>query len=168
MVTKQIPTSIIVFFARGREIGFVLLDSGQILRYGVKTIKGKKRAPDLIQRVEDILAPALAAIGTHGVIVVERLNNHSPKGALCQVLHGLSKRWREQGYQVFPVSWKEVQQKLCEGEKGTRREIIQAMVERQPLLWSLFSRSTGQRAIYWKKVLLAAALAEAAKQGLER
>ncbi|MBI3232087.1 MAG: hypothetical protein HYZ51_03350 [Candidatus Doudnabacteria bacterium] len=168
MYTKRIHNTIVAFFARGREIGFVLMDSGQILRYGVKTVKGKKLESNLIQRVENVLATAITSIGTHGAIVVERNNPRSSKGVLCQALHSLSKRLKRQGYQVLLVSWKEAQQRLCEDEKGTQREIIQAMVERQPLLWSLFSRSTDQRATYWKKVLLAGALVEVAWQKLER
>lgn len=158
------PASLIALFTRGREIGFVILENGQVVRYGVKTIKGKKQGPGLIRRVERILAPVLVMAGLHSVIVIERDANLSRKGALCQVVHRLSEQWRCRGYRVSSVSWKEVKEKLCEHSKTTHQEVIQAVVQRQPLLWLLVRHSTVQQASYWKKVLLAAALAEAAHQ----
>lgn len=157
------PTSIIAFFARGREIGFVILENGKIVRYGVKTIRGQKQGSDLIRRVERILAPVLAMAGPHSVVVIERDADSSRKGSLCRAVHHLSERWRRQGYRVLSVPWKEVKEKLCERSRATHREIIQVVVQRHTLLWPLVRRSTVQ-AGYWKKVLLAAALADVAHQ----
>jgi len=158
------PTSIIALFARGREIGFVILENGKIVRYGVKTIKGKKQGSDLTRRVERILAPVLAMAGLHSVIVIERDAELSRKGALCKAIHHLAGQWRRQNYRVRPVSWAEVVRTLCEGRRATQREVAQAILEQHPLLWQLVRQSTAYRAKYWKKVLLAAALAEVIRQ----
>ena len=158
------PTSTVALFARGREIGFVILDGRTITRYGVKTIKGKKQGSDLTRRVERVLAPVLAMAGSHGLIVVERDVNLSRKGMLCKAVHRLSEQWRRRGYWVASVSWKEVRERLCECREVTQYQVSFAVVyQRHPLLWPLVKRSTVQQTKYWKKVLLAAALAEAVR-----
>lgn len=159
MSTKQISTSIIAFFARGREIGFVVMDSGQIVRYGVKTIKGSKQGSDLVQRVELTLAPVLASTGLHSVIVVEG-NAARLKGALCQAVISLSKQWARQGYEVRYVSWRLLKARFCGNCEATYGAVIQAVTAWHPLLWPLVHQATAPQIAYWKKVLLAAALAE--------
>jgi len=159
------PTSLIALYTRGREIGFVILENGKIVRYGVKTIKGKKQRPDLTERIDHILTPVLAIAGP-SVIVIERDATLSRKGALCKAIHHLAGQWRRRGYQIRPVSWEEVVRTLCEGRRATQREVAQAILEQHPLLWPLVRQSTAYRAKYWKKVLLAAALAEVTHQQL--
>jgi hypothetical protein len=56
---KSKLTTLISFYARGREIGYVVMDAGQIVRYGIKTIKGQRRGPDFVRRVKDALASIL-------------------------------------------------------------------------------------------------------------
>jgi hypothetical protein len=160
------PTSILALFARGREIGFVILEKGRISRYGVKTVRGKKKqSPDLIRRLNRILAPVLAMAGPHSVIVIERDASPSRKGVLCRAVHRLSGQWQRRGYKVCSVSWKEIRERLCECREVTQREVSWAVVyQRHPLLWPLVKQSATHQAKYWRKVLLAAALAEVVHQ----
>jgi len=163
------PATLIAFLARGREIGFVVLYEGTVLRYGVKTIKGRKRAgPGFTRRVEQTLAPLLRTVGRNAVVVIEQDAAPSKKGALCRTLNSLSERWKEQGRRVCALSWEEVKRGLSRSEWMTQDEIAQVVVERQPLLWPLVTPLKAQRMRYWKKVLLAAALAEVTYRRLEQ
>jgi hypothetical protein len=168
-MTQNNPTTLIAFLARGREIGFVVLYEGTVLRYGIKTIKGRKQAgAGLTRRVEQILDTLLRTAGRNAVVVVEQDAALSKKGALCQTLNSLAERWKEQGRRVCALSWEEVKRRLSRSEWMTQDEIARVVVERQPLLWSLDTPRQAQRMRYWKKVLLAAALAEVTYRRLEQ
>ncbi len=163
------PTTLIAFLARGREIGFVVLNNGTVVRYGVKTIKGRKRAgPGFTRRVEQTLTPVLAMAGPGAVIVIEQDATPSQKGALCQALNSLWPRWKEQGYRAYALPWEGIRWALGGSRRMTQDDIVQVVVKRQPLLWPLVTPLKAQRMKYWKKVLLAAALAEVTYRRLEQ
>lgn len=168
-MAQDTPTTFVAFLARGREIGFVVLHQGILIRYGIKTIKGRKQGgPAFIRRVEQVLTPVLTMAGHHGVIVVERDADRAQIGALCRAVHRLPERWGQRDLRVCAVSWEEVKMELCRYRQATQGEVTQVVVERQPLLWPLFMPLKAQRMKYWKKVFLAAAMAEVANRQMER
>lgn len=161
---KKNPTPIIAFFARGREIGFVILEAGHIIRYGIKTVRGKRGGPTFIERIEEALAPLLEMSGPQGMIVTERPSVLSRTGALCQVMSTLADGWKQHGYPVHLLSLEEAKRRLCNSRDATHRDLIQATVEQYPMLRSLVARPNGQQTKYWEKVFLAAALVDVAKR----
>lgn len=159
---KENPSSLVAFFARGREIGFVVMDNGQLFRYGVKTIKGKRRGVVFTKRIENALSPLLKIVRPHTTIVIEKTENLKRPGALCRTLSQIVKQW-EKEKQVYGLSLEEVKLRLCDTRKATHRELMEEVVERHALFKGLmFNGKAGQRR-YWEKVILAMALADTAK-----
>lgn len=161
---KNDPTTIISFFARGREIGFVVIEGGQVVRYGVKTIKGKRQGSDSIRSVERALWPLIETLESQGMIVVERHSASSRTGILCQVMGILAKRWKRAGYPTSIVSLETVKRSLCETRKAKHIDILKVMMERYPFFRPLIPQPKAAKAKYWKKVLLALALADVVKR----
>lgn len=157
------PTAILALFARGREIGFVIIENGELWRYGVKTIKGKRRGVAFAKRVESAISPLMEAIGPHGVIVIERTESLKREGALCHILPQLLKGLTNRGYSLHSISLAEVKQRLCDTRKATHRELIEAIAERYPVLRSVMIDAKAQKVKYWEKVFIAMALADGAK-----
>lgn len=162
---KTKPTTLIGFFTRGREIGYVVMDNGQLVRYGVKTIKGRRQGPDFVRRVEDALASVLNLAGPHATVVIERRKGNSHTGALCRVVQRLLKRRaanRRRCYAVRAVSLKEAKQEVCGDGDVTNRELSEAIIKRHPILWALISSPKVQQVHYRQPILLVTALAELA------
>lgn len=154
------PPTTIAFFARGREIGYVRLTNGQLVRYGVKTIKGPRRGSVFTRRVEQALSSVLDTWDTPVMIVLERPGTGSTPGALCQAIATLAKRWTGQGYKVRFLSLDDAKNEVCGDGRVTHRELMEAIVKRYPILWSLINHSTDQKTKYWATVCMALALAD--------
>lgn len=167
MSMKENPSSLVAFFARGREIGFVIMENRELLRYGVKTIKGKRQGAAFAKRVESALSPLLKIVGPHATIVIEKTENLKRPGALCQTLSQIANRW-EKEKQVYRLSLEEVKQHFCGSRKATNQELVQAIAERHPTLMPLITGAKAQKVNYWKKVFMVMALAEVAKNTCDR
>ena len=159
---KNVPTTIIAFFARGREIGFVILEEQELVRYGVKTIKGNRQGSAFPTRVETALASFCAMGGSSRIVVVERPSRSSRTGALCNVIGDLTTHWKRTGFPVYTLSLNEAKRRICGDPKATHRAVLQRMIERYPRLWPVVTLRKAQNATYWEKVGLVMALADVA------
>jgi hypothetical protein len=152
--------TIIAFFARSREIGYVRLEHGQLVRYGVKTIKGARRGIAFTRRVEQALLSIIEAAERPRIMVYERRG--SCQGALGKVVTALANQ-RKDRHRVRLVSLEEAKQDLCGDSRATHQALIEALTQRHPALWPLMARSA-KVPPYWTTACLALALAEAAQR----
>ena len=153
-------STIIALFARGREIGFVVMHRGKIVRYGVKTITGRRRGRTFVEGIEKALADVLSLAGPQGVIVAETHKLAHHQGALCRVLADIFKRWERRGLGVCYLSLEEVKESLCRNQKATHSELVEAVADRYPPLQSLITGATIEGQKYWQKGFVAMGLAE--------
>ena len=163
----HLPTTI-AFFARGREIGYVRLTNGQLVRYGVKTIKGPRRGSAFTQRVEQVLSSVMDRGEVPAEIVVERRGTGSKHGALCRTISTLAKHWKRGRYRVCSLSLDEVKDKLCDDATVTQHTLAEAIVQRYPMLCTLRNQTTDQKTKYWANVCIALALADVAEKSERR
>jgi hypothetical protein len=131
---RQKPTKTLSIFARGKEIGFVILEDGEILKYGAKTVKGKRSRVSFDKRVEKALCPLLKAVRPQGSVALERDLEDSKRGALCRAIGRTSKLWGKKGYPLRFVSLRETKKSLCGKQKATYQELIEEVVRKRPLL----------------------------------
>jgi len=165
---NQRPIDILALFARGREIGFVLINNGTVYRYGVKTIKGnKKRGQVFVKCVEKALFPLLENLETDGAVVIEQRERLGRKNASKTTILHILKRFVEDVYPLQEISLSEVKQSICAYKKATHQELIETIVRRYPTFLSKIKGVAREKARYWEKVLMALALAEVAKSRLE-
>ena len=95
--------SIIAFFSRNGEIGYVIIREGELRRWGVKTIKGKRSGDAFVRKVEKALS-AVISLAEQGVIVTERIRGTPHQGALSRVMPKVLKPWRKSGYLLYRLS----------------------------------------------------------------
>ena len=150
----QKPTNILALFARDREIGFVWLENGSLYRYGVKTIKGKRRGPGFYGRIGKVVKGLLEGLGPDGLVVIERFDGKGKQGGLAKALPRIVKQFVEDVYPLMSVSLSEVKQSLCGSSGATHLELMEAVAQQEQVFLSLLG-GKAQRRNYWKKVLMA-------------
>ena len=150
----QKPTNILSLFARDREIGFVWLENGSLYRYGVKTIKGKRRGPGFYESIGKAVKGLLEGLGPDGLVVIERVDDGRKQGGLTQALPRIVEQFVEDVYPLMSVSLSEVKQSLCGSAKATHLELMEAVAQQEQVFLSLLG-GKAQRRNYWKKVLMA-------------
>jgi len=162
----QKATNILALFARGREIGFVWIDNGELLRYGVKTIKGKRRGPAFYKQIGKSLKGLLEKLGPDGLVVIERVDDGGRKGGLAKALPRIVEEFVDKVYPLMSLSLAEVKQSLCGCSKATHLALMETIAQREQIFLSLLKDGKAQRRNYWKKVLMAMGLGVAAGRGV--
>ena len=150
----QKTTNILALFARDREIGFVWLENGSLYRYGVKTIKGKRRGPGFYGRIGKVVKGLLEEMGSDGLVVIERIEDGRKHGGLAKALPRIVEQFVEDVYPLMSVSLAEVKQSLCGSANATNLALMEAVAQQEQVFLSLLG-GKAQKRNYWKKVLMA-------------
>jgi len=153
------PTNTLALFARGREIGFVFIDNGELLRYGVKTIKGKRRGPGFYERIGKAIEGLLENLQANGMVVIERVDSGGKQGGLAKILPHIVEQFVDKVYPLMSLSLAEVKQRLCGSTKATNRALMETIAQREQIFLPLLD-GKAQKRNYWKKVIMAMAMAE--------
>lgn len=159
---RKRSTFIAAFCARNREIGYVLMSEGRIIRYGVKTIKGKRSGAEFNRHVARGLLSLFERITPRRLVVVEDVSHRTKPGAVNQKIQNLRKTWTRTGsYQVKTISLQELKHRLCNDHTVSHRDLVAAVVTRYPLLAGLRVDCAIYRPLYWELVCMAIGMADA-------
>ena len=161
-MNKKTNIPIAALCARGREIGYVLMVDGRIIRYGVKTIKGKRRGVVFLRQVARILMGVLDRLTPQYMVVVEDVSHRTKPGAVNQEIAKLKKEWMDTGScQVRTISLKDVKYRLCDDHSVSHRALVEMVLARYPLVACLRVDFAIYRPLYWELVCLAIGMADA-------
>ncbi len=158
---------IVALYGRGREIGFVIFYRDQMMRYGVKTIPGKRRGRGFEKRIEKAVTDVLSLAGWGGVIVAERNRPTVHQGALRRILPQVLKRVERPGLKTHYLSLDAVKVSLCGNNKAMHQQLVASVGRLYPILVRLIEGGTTEKRKYWQKVFIAVALALVGKGQLE-
>jgi hypothetical protein len=154
-------TPVAAFCARGREIGYVLMTGGRIMRYGVKTIKGKRQGREFYQRVARALMAVLERLTPRCLVVVENMPPRGKPGAVNQAIRMTMQAWEiEKRHRIRAISLKKAKRRICGQPTATHRDLAKRIIIRHPILSDLRCVLAAYRPLYWELVCMAAALAE--------
>lgn len=156
---------VVAFVARGREIGYVFMRQRRIIRYGVKTVRGKRIGRDLSHEVSTLVLDTLARLASHGLLVLEDISHRQNSGAVNQALREMATRWDTHDYKIVRISLQAAKERLCGDPPTTHKALTEEIVSRYPLLDRLPRGFTIYHPPYWELVLLAVALGEMAAHG---
>ena len=128
---KQPPKIIIALFARGREIGYAVLEGGELTRYGVKTIRGRRKGAAFQRTVEATASSLLADASKDAVNVFEKHDARTRLGGLAQALSRYAERWEGR---TLLLSTAQAKAALCGTRKATHAALASATAERYPII----------------------------------
>ena len=156
---KRAYTKQLSLIGRGKEVGFALIHGKHLLRYGIKTLPGKRGGLVYVQRVEQLLGTLLTMAGPQVNIIAEDVSCIPGQGALRQAIYHTAQRWQRAGYSVCFLSLSEVKSVLCGDTDATHRVLMDAVLRDMAGLSKLIPRTSASA--YWDKALLALTLARA-------
>ena len=143
------------------------MEDGDIYRYGVKTIRGRRRGSDFQERITNSLLPLFELMGDELTIVIERIDKHAKSRGLKAVMSHALKSVARPSDSVVGTELAEVKRSLCGSEKATHQALVETVANRYPMFWPLITHKKSHTAKYWEKALMAVALALAAFEQLE-
>jgi hypothetical protein len=155
------PASIVAVFARGRELGFALFDGAELLRFGVRSIRGSRRGATFEKRVADVLDALVRFDGSNVWLVVETdPPSAAEKGGLNRALR-VAVEVRMDENACHGVSLADAKRLLCGSPSATQADLIATVAERHPVCRMPDAPPRPGVKPYGLAAVLAVALAEA-------
>lgn len=153
-------SQVLAIAPRTRHLGIAVLESGELVRFGVKTFPGKKTVGTLLPEVERYLDQTYASFRPERIAIEEVFYAQARRSMLLREMTAAIRRWaRRKGIICRSYLPTAVKDRVCEG-KRTRRQLAEAMVRRYKFLSSFLKPGRGQYAReYWQQMFDAVALA---------
>ena len=126
------PATIVALFARGRDLSYAVFHEGVLIRFGMKSIRGKRRGTSFQRAVADAIIPLLGS-SPSPIVVMERSGNESRLGALYRTLSRLQ-AWGCKKECICLVSLSEAKNRWCGSTRATHDQLQEAVLSRHAAL----------------------------------
>ena len=154
-----------------KEMGLVVLRGGDLLAYGVRTLRNGSRPHDVIGQAKRILLAAIEKYAPQVVAIEEPLLLPTKRAALMSVIvQELRGRSQELGLEVVELSPEAIRARVVGNPRATKIDVAEALaLDGFPQLRPLIPRRPSRPALglrpkdkYWLHMFDALALARAA------
>lgn len=131
--SSHVHRPLLALLARGREIGFAIFDGRELLRFGVRSVRGSRRGARFVKRVAAVLDGLSRLVGSDVCLVAEtNLPASAEKGGLNRALREVIGN-RKENHAVRHVSLPEAKRFLCGSPSATQGDLIAVVAERHPI-----------------------------------
>lgn len=148
-----------------RNIGFAFLDDGDLVHYGVKTIRGKKSPHEKLKEGRKIILRLVRDFGPDTLVVEKTFFANNRNSALLNVfadeIKALGKR---KGLQVHSLAANTVRKIICVNGAASKDDVARAMVSHYPELRPYLTADRRWKETYHRNMFDAAALVIAAER----
>jgi len=147
-----------------RYLGIAVFQGPELMDWRIKVLKGKwskektKRAVDVISEFIDRYEP--------GVLAIKKLHPSRRSRNLAQLVVKIKEFSRRKGLKVYQYSIKDVEEFFIEEDKLNKKNLAEAIVSENPVLFHELLKEKSNKNIYYIRVLEAVALASACAQRL--
>ncbi|MDA1190059.1 MAG: hypothetical protein O3A46_00065 [Candidatus Poribacteria bacterium] len=125
---------IVGLFARGRETGFAVFERDGLVRFGVRTVRGRKTPPLLQRIVPRLVSESIPDVG-HVTVAAEAVDDDpASSGVLRRTLDEAIRPELLPGVRITRVSLSEAKRVLCGDSDATHINLLEATQTRFPLL----------------------------------
>lgn len=127
------PDTIAAFSARGRELAYAVLEGGELVRFGLKTIRARRDVSRCAKAVESAVRSVVR--DSRAVVVIENCDGRRRPGRVCKALGAInSDTERTMAVEVSSVPLDAAKVCLCKDRSAALPEIVEAVLHRYPVL----------------------------------
>ena len=147
-----------------RNIGFAFLDNGELVHYGVKTIRRTKSPHEKLREGRKIVLRLINDFRPQTLIVEKTFFANNRNSALLNVLADEIKAvGKRKGLRVQSLAANSVRKLICGNGAASKDDVARAMVSRYPELKPFLTSDRRWKERYHRNMFDAVALAIAAK-----
>jgi Holliday junction resolvasome RuvABC endonuclease subunit len=152
------PIKILAIDPGTKEIGIAMLSDGELLYYGVKTIRTRSSPSDVLKQAQYIISRLIADYEPQ-YLAIEKTFLIQKSAALVAVtadeIKAIAKR---EGLTVFEYAPLAVRKMICKSEKATKKGVAKIIALRFPELTRYVQRQTKWETLYYANMFDAIAV----------
>ncbi len=149
MPRKRKPTRILAIDPGLEEIGFVVFEEHELLRYGVKRLRGSKLPGGILPKGKNILLELIRLSSPH-VLVLEKPSHKERirNTTLKKLIHHAKTLAQIRGIKVYEYDPYSARERVYAEKKATKKNVAELIAERYP---ELSGYVPVKRRILWTK-----------------
>ena len=154
------PTTILSIDPGTRELGFAVLNTKELLYYGVKTVVNRKKPSNVLAVINKFVQKMIDKYQPD-VLAIEKMFVTQKNSALLNVVAAEIKALaKERGLEIYEYAPTLVRKSLCQSGSGraTKREVARILSERFPELSRYFRRTRARERDYYANLFDAIAV----------
>ena len=145
-----------------RELGVAVLTSGELLYYGVKTIRRRSSASEILNQVHQIISRLIADYKPQCLAIEKMFFIHKSAALLNVTADEIKAVALAEGLTIFEYAPTLVRKTICKTGKATKREAAKVIATRYPELARYLEHRTKWEELYYANMFDAVALGVAA------
>jgi len=150
-----------------RNIGFAFLDKGELVHYGVKTIRRMKSPHEKLRDGRKIVLRLINDFGPQMLVVEKTFFANNRNSALLNVLADEIKAvGKRKGLEVESFAANSVRKMLCGNGRASKDDVARAMVSHYPELRPFLTSDRRWKERYYRNMFDAVALGLSARSEL--
>ena len=143
-----------------KHLGLAFFEGDDLIKFGVKTLAGRKTEQNLLARAEAFLDELIELHQPEVLVIMELFYAQRRLSPLLgKLISALVRRGRQRKVLIRRYVPTEVKKRFCEGRR-TRRNLAEAMVRRHWFLRSFLKKESTRG--YWQQMFDAVAIGEMA------
>jgi len=141
-----------------REIGVALLSGRELLYYGVKTIKKRGSAGEILSQVRQILSRLIADYEPRNLAIEKTFLAHKSAALLNVAADEIKAVARAQGLEIKEYAPTLVRKIICQTGKATKKEAARIIAAQYPELARYLEQRTKWETLYYANMFDAIAV----------
>lgn len=141
-----------------REIGVAVLDAGDLLYYGVKTIKAQGKPPVLRKEAARIVGNLIAEYQPACLALEQLLVVQQSAEFLAIAIRAIKATAEREGLMLYEYAPMSVRRFICHGGKATKQEVARKVAARYPELSRYLHQQSKWQEMYYARMFDAVAL----------
>jgi len=142
-----------------REMGAAVLEGGQLVYYGVKTLQGQRNPAEVLRRIQKITTGLIERFRPNCLAIERTFLIQKSAPLLVVAAEEVKATARQHGLPVYEYAPTTVRKLICNSGRATKQETAKVMARRFPELRAYLEQRTKWEALYYANMFDAVALA---------
>ena len=142
-----------------REMGAAVLEGGQLVYYGVKTLQGQRNPAEVLRRIQKITTGLIERFRPDCLAIERMFLIQKSASLLVVTAEEVKATARQHGLPIYEYAPTVVRKLICGSGRATKQEAAKVMARRFPELCTYLEQRTKWEALYYANMFDAVALA---------
>jgi crossover junction endodeoxyribonuclease RuvC len=152
------PIKILAIDPGTKEIGIAMLSDGELLYYGVKTIRTRSSPGDVLKQAQYIISRLIADYEPQYLAIEKTFLIQKSAALLAVAADEIKATAKREGLTVFEYAPLAVRKMICKTGKATKKGVAQVIALHFPELTRYVERQTKWETLYYAKMFDAVAV----------
>jgi Holliday junction resolvasome RuvABC endonuclease subunit len=135
-----------------RELGVAIFDNGELLYYGVKTIRARETPQDICRGAVLIVRRLISEYEPQSLAIKRPIIIQQSAASLADVIHEINQAAQQAGLTIYEFAPKTIHQFICGAARATKRKAAERIASRYGELARYLEGKSRWEELYYAKM----------------